>query len=127
LALDVQSRHADGGIRFVDGTVGSNPRIPFRHPAAVAEAGLAAVAGAGVNLRQLDHSLLPSSLHAEREACHNRTQARVRLQNRCTFLRQDPAMRTVPPFGRETATWARKRATDAGCDACRGCWPRWRY
>jgi hypothetical protein len=60
--LAVEARHEAGGERdaqergqLVDGAVGGHPRVVLRQPVAAGEPGLAAVAGAGVDLRQARH------------------------------------------------------------------------
>ena len=55
LAPAVQARQADGGVGFVDRAVGRDPRGVLGDARAVDERGLALVAAAGVDARQLDH------------------------------------------------------------------------
>src|SRR5690606_228091 len=44
--------HADAGVGLVDGAVGFDPERVLARPAAVAQAGAAVVAGAGIDLRE---------------------------------------------------------------------------
>ena len=45
-----QARHADKAVQLVDRAVGVDPDVVLGHPRAVAQCGIALVAGAGVNL-----------------------------------------------------------------------------
>ena len=49
-----RERDAELRVELVDGAVGLDPRVRLRHPAHVAEVGLAAVAEAGVDAREVD-------------------------------------------------------------------------
>src|SRR5207248_3048274 len=51
----VDPGHADAGIGFVDSAVGVNTQIGFQWPLAGAETRGAVIAGAGVDLVELDH------------------------------------------------------------------------
>ena len=51
----------DRGIGFIDIADRGHPRARLAHPAAVDEAGAAAVAGAGVDLVELDHEAAPNA------------------------------------------------------------------